>query len=516
MEDGEDPGNAFAIPDLWASSRYFPEPEDSYSFLFSRLKFDDISEKLPEQTLSHGGNAGFFALPDFPFENPEPSIISTSTPPPLSERGEEINNEGGDGYIDIWSFAPEEELKSANYLTWDAFDEQREEAPQACYVSEGGPQLFDAAVADDTNPLQIDNQDAVVVSGSTYASSLLALGLGRDSVLFTWNEETKDFESTLKSVRTSGCTTELTHDVTALFLHCGNTTKALRAFTGKTYNKHRSPGRIALADAISTVLSTLQSHLNIPASSLQSILKLQSLFQPVSHLLTIFHELILFAGSAENDEVMLSHLFQYIEQTEHRTDSTQTILLEVLSRVSRPFLDFAGEWLGIQRETGMPLVKGSVGKSFVKAEDRLWIDEHGMEIRTPDFVLDEARVPSFMPEEDMQILFEAGQSLRLLREHQPEHPLARGDIVTSAAAAKPVLEWEFSWQNIEAIGERARQYEKDLTAAIDKYSTSGHTPSPPRLAPPAEKKEELNLFGKPPSEMEAHLLASLNTLTTPP
>lgn len=43
MEDGEDPGNAFAIPDLWASSRYFPEPEDSYSFLFSQLKFDGNS-----------------------------------------------------------------------------------------------------------------------------------------------------------------------------------------------------------------------------------------------------------------------------------------------------------------------------------------------------------------------------------------------------------------------------------------------------------------------------------------
>ncbi|ELR03908.1 hypothetical protein GMDG_06442 [Pseudogymnoascus destructans 20631-21] len=514
MKDGDDPGNAFAIPDLWASSKYFPESGDSYSFLFSQLKVDDISEKLPEQSLSHGGG-NFFALADFPFENPEPSIISTSTPPPLSERGEEINNEADDGYVDIWSFAPEEELKSANYLTWDAFDEQREEAPQTCYVSEGGPQLFDAAVADDTSPLQIDNQDAVVVSGSTYASSLLALGLGRDSVLFTWNEETKEFECTLKSVRTSGCSTELTHDVTALFLRCGNTTKALRSFTDKAYLKHRSPGRIALADAIGTVLSTLQSHLNIPASSLQSILKLQSLFRPVSHLLTIFHELIVAAGSAQNDEVMLSNLLQFIEQTEHRTDSTQTILLEVLSRVSRPFLDFAGEWLGIQRETGMPLVKGSVGKSFVKAEDRLWIDEQGMEIRTPDFVLDEARVPSFMPEGDMQILFEAGRSLRLLREHQPEHPLARGDFVTTAAA-KPVLEWEFSWRNIEAIGERARQYEKDLTAAIEKYSTSGTTTSPPCLAPPAEEKEELNLFGKPAEEMQAHLLASLNTLTTPP
>ncbi|KFY84658.1 hypothetical protein V500_09115, partial [Pseudogymnoascus sp. VKM F-4518 (FW-2643)] len=514
MEDGEDPGNAFAIPDLWASSRYFPESEDSYSFLFSQLKFEDIGEKLPDQAIDHGGNGGFFALPDFPFESPELSIISASTPPPLSERGEEINNEEGDGYVDIWSFAPEVELKSANYLTWDAFDEQREEAPQTCYISEGGPQLFDAAVADDTNPLQIDNQDAVVVSGSTYASSLLALGLGRDSVLFTWNEETSAFECTLKSVRTSGCSTELTHDVTALFLQCGNTTKALRSFTDKTYLKHRSPGRIALADAVVTVLSTLQSHLNIPASSLQSILKLQSLFQPVSHLLTTMHSLVLSTTSAPTDEALLSSLYHFTSRTSHRTDSTQPILLEILSRVSRPFLDFAGEWLGIQRETGVPLVKGRVGKSFVKAEERLWIDEQGMEIRTPDFVLDEERVPAFMQEEDMLILFEAGRSLRLLKEHQPEHPLARGDIVTSAPP--PVLEWEFSWQNIEAIGVRARKYEKDLSAAIEKYSTTGTTTTAPRLPPPPEEKEELNLFGKPTSEMEAHLLASLNTLTTPP
>src|SRR5690606_14359682 len=101
----------------------------------------------------------------------------------------------------------------------------------------------------------------------------------------------------------------------------------LRSFTDKTYVKHRSPGRIALADAVATVLSTLQSHLNIPPSSLQSILKLQSLFQPVSQLLTIIHSLILSTSSSPNDEILLSHLFQFISQTSHRTDSTQTILL---------------------------------------------------------------------------------------------------------------------------------------------------------------------------------------------
>jgi len=40
MHDGEDPGDVFAIPDLWASSKYFPDNQDGCSFLFSQLKFD--------------------------------------------------------------------------------------------------------------------------------------------------------------------------------------------------------------------------------------------------------------------------------------------------------------------------------------------------------------------------------------------------------------------------------------------------------------------------------------------
>lgn len=449
-------------------------------------------------------------MPDFPFEIPQNSVAPNNTPPLNDDK--DLNSQSDDGPVDIWSFTAEEPLKGASYLTWDAFEQQTDEPPHTCYVSEGGPKLFDAAVSEDSTLLLIGNKDAVLIDVSIYAASLLALGLGRNSLLFSWNTERMAFECTLKSARTSGCSTELTNEITAMFMRCGNTTKALKLFTDKAYAEYQAPGRIALADAVLTVLSALQSHLNVPPSSLKSILTLQSLFQPVERILTIFHAIIRSVDSTKDDELMLSQLYHFIEQMEHRTDSIQAILLEVLSRVSRPFLDFAGEWMGLQRETGLPLAKGGSGKSFVKAEDRSWIDEQGMEIHTPDFVLDQARVPIFVPKEDINIMFETGKSLRFLREYHPDHPLTKAEII--ASVTPPILEWEFSWRNIEAIETKSKEYEKGLTAAIKKYSNLGGVMEP-SVSVFDEPNVELNIFGKPAEEMEAHILRSMEIIGQP-
>jgi hypothetical protein len=485
-----------------------PRQEESFLKLTG---YTDIISRLPNHNEQQNAEDGFFALPDLSFESQEILTTPSSTPPLADERDEIGRND--DEPVDVWSFAQEEPLKGANYLTWDAFEEQRGEPPHICYISEAGPEIFDAAVSGDSNLLHVDNRDSILVDTSIYAASLLALGLGRSSILFSWNEEDGTFEHTLKNIRTSGCSTELINEITAMFLKYGNVTKTLQIFADKAYSRNQSPGRIALADTIFTVLSTLQSYLNIPSTSLKSILHLKSLFEPVQTILSAFHAILETVESAKTDEIMLSQIYGFIEQMEHRTDSIQVVLLEVLSRVSRPFLDFTGEWIGLQREA-VPLSKGGPGKSFIKAEDRSWIDEQGMEIHTPDFVLDRAMVPTFIPEDEVDIMFETGKSLRFLKEHHPDHPLSKTDIISSTAP--PILEWEFSWRNIEAIEIKAKQYKEDLVAAIKKYSTSDSTAG---IRLPVSSFDEpiceLNVFGKPAEEMEAHLLRSIQAIDEP-
>lgn len=409
-----------------------------------------------------------------------------------------------------------EPLKGENYLSWDAFEDQAHEEPHTAYITEAGPGIFDAALADESDILRIGNTKHLVIKSRVYAASLLTLGLGRSSVLFTWSDDKKCFIKRLDPIRIPGCTGETIDGLLATFMNCGNAMRALQLFVDRTYQTHKSPGRIAMADAVSTLLSTLQSRLSIPVSSMKSLLQLQAMFKPVEALLTSFHLMVESAASEKSDEAMLSKLFHEVQRLENKTESMREILLEVLARVSRPFLDFVGEWMGTQREAGVQLEKRGSGRSFVKVEDRTWIDEQGLEMQEPDFILDADKIPSFITADDAQTMFETGRSLRFIRTHHSDHPLAQADIVLSATP--PKLEWKFSWQNIEQVEAKALKYEKDLAAAIRKFSKDSAYPE----SQSSEMQEDgtlchyLDILGMPKEDMEARLLKSIAMLNEPP
>jgi hypothetical protein len=471
----------------------------------------DIDRKLPEVAEQTNEDNGFWTLPDL-------SVSAFDDPKtPLTSDGSVVGKElvlHFEPEVDIWALAKEQPLKCSNYLSWNAFEDQIYDVPQTCYISEAGKDVFDAALATDSSLLDINNNDSIVIDASTFSAALLALGLGRSSIFFTWNDEKLSFEPVSKSVRISGYTTQMTEGAIKIFKACGNFTRCLQDFGDKSYMRGQSPGWIALADATLTVLKTLQSHLNVPAQSIESILQLQALFKPAEAILSAFYEIIKAVSSAKTDEAMLSQLYEKIQKMEHRTDSLRDVLLEVLAHVSRPFLDFAGEWMGIQREAGLTIEKSGTGKSFVKVEEKSWVDEQGMEIREPDFVLNEALVPSFISEEDARVMFEIGRSLRFMRSHHADHPLVRDDVVSSANP--PPLKWEFSWQEIEKVEKKARQYEKDLLLAMKQYSTSSNGfESKFQVVYAEEVPYQLNFYGQPEEEMQAHLLKSMEMINKP-
>jgi len=406
-----------------------------------------------------------------------------------------------------------EPLKGANYLSWDTFEDQAHEEPHTAYITEAGPGIFDAALADESDVLRIGNTKHLVIKPSVYAASLLALGLGRSSVLFTWDDAENSFIKRLDPIRIPGCTGETIDGLLVTFMNCGNVTRVLQLFVDRTYQAHKSPGRIAMADAVSTLLSTLQSRLSIKVSSIKSLLQLQVLFKPVEALLTSFHLLVQSTVSQKSDEAMLSKLFYEVQRLENKTESMREILLEVLARVSRPFLDFMGEWMGTQGEAGLPLEKSGSGRSFVKVEDRTWIDEQGLEMREPDFILDADMIPSFIPIDDARTMFETGRSLRFIRTHHSGHPLARADVVLSATP--PKLEWKFSWQDIEQVEAKAHKYEKDLAAAIRKFSKNPEFRSS-EMQEDAVVCHHLDILGMPREEMELHVLTSIAMLNKLP
>ncbi|KAG0649341.1 hypothetical protein D0Z07_4388 [Hyphodiscus hymeniophilus] len=401
-------------------------------------------------------------------------------------------------------------LKSANYQSWDEFEDERVKEPRTAYITEAGPGIFDAAIEADFDSLHVGNRGNPIIEGRIYFSSVLALGLGRSSTLFAWDEVKQCFKPTLPDMRISGHTTQSLDGLLAIFMDCGNTIRFLQNFVDKVYTQSTSSGRVALADAVSTLLTTIQSCLNASAAQTKSLLQLQALFDPAHSILTCFRRLVVNVSATRSDESMLSTVFEEIQLLEHKTGTLGDVLIEVMSRVSRPFLDFTGEWVGLQREAGLPLTKESPSKSFVKVDDKEWIDEQGLESHEKEFVLDYDKVPSFIAADDARSLFEVGRSLRFLRAHHPEHPLSRADVVTSANP--PALEWTFSWQDIVVVETKALQFEKDLTAAINRFSDKAFQSSSAALDQDYNAPTfHLNFFGKPEEEMQAHMLASIDT-----
>ncbi|PMD47517.1 hypothetical protein L207DRAFT_478655 [Hyaloscypha variabilis F] len=510
--DARDAGEVFVIPDLYCPSKLLIDASQNPSFLFSELKLDDIDGGLPAVAEQSQPGDSFFSIPDLSF-GPADGVSTPSQS--IGLRNESIDVEQQEVNVggELWVLPEEIPVATANYQSWDAFENERFKELHTPYITEAGPSVFDAAFAAKENFLRIGSVDDVVVDAKAYSSSVLALGLGRSSVFFTWDEEKQSFVPAAAKLRMSGYSGESLNGLLATFFDCGNITRDLQAFVEKTYSGSTSPGRIALADAVSTLLATIQSRLSVSASTHQSILQLQSLFHPAHSILTCFQRIVVNVSATRSDESMLSTIFEEIQLLEHRTDSLREILLEILSRVSQPWLEFTGEWLGLQREAGLPLTKEGNGKSFVKVEKREWIDDQGLELQEPDYFLDYDRVPAFIQPEDARAMFEVGRSLRFLRAHHADHPLARADVV--ASANPPTLQWKFSWQDIVQIEAKALQYEKDLTNALVQFSKGSLATSGATRSKPDSHSSALNFFGKPVEDMQAHVLASINTFNHP-
>lgn len=231
-------------------------------------------------------------------------------------------------------------MKPANYRSWDHFENDKNVEPYTQYITEAGPSIFDTAIAGDRDYLHMGNAGYAVVDSKVYTFSVFALGLGRNSLLFIWDEAKEAFMPTLPRMRVSGYSAESLDGLLSVFMDCGNITRYLQAFIDKSYRQTKSSGQIALADAVSTLLSTLQSILSEYASKRRSLLQLQGIFQSPRSILTCFQRIVKNTLRTRSDESMLSTIFEEIQLQEHRTDSLRDILIEILSRVSHPWLEF--------------------------------------------------------------------------------------------------------------------------------------------------------------------------------
>lgn len=443
----------------------------------------------------------FGPLPDL--EGFDESSISVGTPP--TELEEE----------DVWRIALESgpAKKDVVFFTWEAFEGPGHVERHTPYITESGPEAFDAALAKD------DNKTAAgrVVKGNVLLESLWNLGLGRSSILFSFNPKLRSFASALADGRASGLSPRIAQSLINQFIHIGNTFLYLRSFVERTFSSAASiPARVALATSVSSILSTFENHLGRHSGAITSLLRLQRLFARPQEILNYVARTVDAVRHAKTNEQLSSVLHHRVLEMEEGDESIRQLSCETLRRVANPSLELLGEWIGVQPEQQAVLIPER--GTFVA------IDDNGEHQGPVEYVYRPEMMPRFITPDDGKTIFETGNSLRFLKLHHAGHPLAS---LEKFGVQPPKLEWKFGWQDIEFISLKAKAYEEDLRRAILQFSNGPSCPKP-SVAPTsgllAEEssvdpefkqyiEESASVFDAAPKPMLGHLPDEVQMLT---
>lgn len=400
---------------------------------------------------------------------------------------------------DIWQIAFDlgPAKKGALFHTWEGFEKGEHVERQTSYLTELGPGAWDAALANDNTKVPAGR----VVKGDVFLQSLWNLGLGRSSILFTFNAKLKSFEPTVSDGRMSGVSLKAAQSLTAQFAHTGNTFLYLRSFAERTFASALSiPARVALATAISSILSALEDQLGKQSGDIASFIQLQRQFAKPREILKHIARFVDATKHAKSNEQLASILYHRLLELEDGDEHIRHLSIQIVREVAKPSLELLAEWIGTKREqVTAPVVSRG---SFVQLETNTADDDR------PEYVYRSEMMPRFISPEDGNTMYETGLSLRFLKDEHPSHPLVK---LHQAETLPPDFEWAFAWQDIEAISAKAKSFEHALRHTLLDYS-KGLTD----LVPVRQKEQDVLPQDSAFTDLETYFSESIRQLDEMP
>lgn len=456
---------------------------------------------------------GYFKLPPDLDTVHRPENASVESQGTIDE--ESLNISLPDSDVDPWLFDQDAGPKNANLMTWDSFDVPVERLKLSGFITEAGTGAYDSFLASKSNPCGVPSHDSYeTVESNSFSACLLAMSLGRDSVLFSWSSAKKTFQPSLPLTKVPGYSGESLSAILPLCTSCGQATRRLRSYIDKTYSSSASPSRVALAHALESLLLVTQDELGRRGLRTVSIIQLQSLVRPVYRLLSYFYRLITKIKRSTNDADLLSLIYNEAQSAEISEPVLRDTMGQILRIVSTPWTECVEEWIGLKPEEGMRISKSGPGRGFVKVENSTWIDDQGFELEESDYFLDSDSMPSFVPDDVAQVIFETGRNLRFLQENHHQHPMASVGAVSSVTA--PRLEWHYNWDSIMRVEEKALEYQHAVLELLQQTrDDSGSMVHDPHNGVMVQNDQLLQIFGKDEQDLQQTVLASIASLDRP-
>ncbi|PSS02121.1 Spc98 family-domain-containing protein [Coniella lustricola] len=506
--EGEGAADLFHRPDFWKSSNLLnPPPPLAEKF------FDLLQSRFVNSDASAATNDSYFRPP--PGLGPDATVERRP-----SETHDSVFDASGivseaEPDRDLWLVDDNVQAQTPVHKSWVRFETGQQQSDLAIFLSEADASAYDAFLASGRiHEGSIPQGLYKNIDLRSWMSCLLSMSLGRDSFMFAWNQDTMTFLPLLGLTKVPCYSGESLAGIVRLCTSCGETYRRLKAFVERTYSSNATPSRIALANALDKLLLVVQDELGARGLRAKSILQLQSFVKPVLTILSYFQQLIHKSRKTTNDSSLLSIIYAEAQSAELSEPFLKDAMGEILRMVSRPFMEFVEEWLGLRPERGVPISKSGSSKGFVRCDKHMWIDDQGFELEEEDFFLDLNNIPSFIPDDMARAIFETGKNLRFLQSYHPQHPLAC--LNSMAVAGLPNLEWQYDWASVRRVERKADEYHRAVAEILCKSPvTTPKTSS--SMANDLQRSDEavLQFFGKDELRLEQTVLASIEQLDRP-
>jgi hypothetical protein len=424
-------------------------------FLSQEVVHDEL--KLPEL-----GDFQYGSLQDLPsLEQSE----ATDDEFRLEETTAQLEKDVKDNFDLLWedivtepSFGHELKL-----LSWEGFQESGRAQERSAYLSEAGKSAFDVALhlqgKDGELPASVS-----VVRNDVFLRSLFALGLGRSSALFRYDTKKKNFERIEREHSVSSLSKQSVDSIVEKLTNCGRLVRHLRDFVERTYASGKAyPAKVALANAIATIIDALETQLTSSERGIISVLQLQDHFERPHRMLAEVYDLARAVRNARTNEDLASMVYKRCQNCDQEPDWLRSMMLQLLDRVSQPWLDIAEQWVGFKDDIGLQL--SGYNGTFVDCETPSTKTKDD-ESDTPHELLYAFRpdkLPSFISPEDGQMIFDLGRDVRILRTHHPEHPLAKTQVALDNRIG---LKWQNNWDDVERVAQKAKDFQTALTRVV--------------------------------------------------
>ncbi|KMK62702.1 Gamma-tubulin complex component [Aspergillus fumigatus Z5] len=479
MDQGEYDADPFSSDSLWRLSNFtleFLQPSDLFQWnenlpdlnewLFkSHLKLHvEDADPLPQLDNIEGHN---FFLFDQPAESVTDAFSDTQVDDNLSHQNNDISEAGSDS---IWTL---ENLQNTTIpeiarRSWERYHDRSSLEPMSAYFSESGGKGFDSALTRQYS--RNGSKDAGrVARNDVFFHALFRLGLGWNSVFFRYNKQRKAFERVSDNIRVSGVSLAVVNGLTEEVLRCGTAMYNLRDFARRTRIKPEGfSARSAFASAVAMIIYTLEKQIINYFKEVSSLIQIMTLFQRCGDLVGALSNIVEAVQKAASDAQVISAVIEKAAHYSEAFGSMENLFRELVARVIAPWLQYVEAWVGLRTETPALVDLAAKSEGFVAVERYEGrAGSRSMKASSLQYRYHPEQMPTFIPAEQADLIFETGRSLRLLRRYHPQHPIANDAILTKDS---PNLRCAGSWSDIERIQKKAQQYETQLRSEILKYS----------------------------------------------